>query len=77
MFKWKLRACRVQAGYRQKAAAKLLGISEATLVSYETGRVAPNMEVGQKMSELYGIPMDLMDFTRVGNSSINGGNEDE
>lgn len=71
MFKWKLRACRVQAGYKQRTAAKELGISEATLIAYETGKVSPNMETGQKMSELYGIPMDLMDFTRVGNRSIN------
>ena len=28
MFKWRLRACRVQAGLYQREAAKALGISE-------------------------------------------------
>lgn len=70
MVKWKLRACRVQAGYLQREAARALGVSEATLISYETGKRSPNMEIGQKMSELYGIPIQLMDFTRVGNSVI-------
>ena len=70
MFKWKLRACRAQAGFTQSEVAKLLGVSEVTLVSYETGKSSPNMEMGQKMSELYGIPLELMDFTRVGNTTI-------
>lgn len=70
MLKWKLRACRVQAGLIQKEAAAELGISEVTLTSYETGKSSPNMEMGQKMSELYGIPLELMDFTKVGNTTI-------
>lgn len=70
MFKWKLKACRVQAGLTQKEVAAALGISEVSLISYETGKSSPNMEIGQKMSELYGIPMDVMDFTKVGNSVI-------
>lgn len=70
MFKWKLRACRVQAGLSQKEAAAELGTSEVTLISYETGKSSPNMEMGQKMSDLYGIPLELMDFTKVGNTTI-------
>lgn len=65
--KWRLSACRVQNGYTQKEASELLGISEKTLVSWETGRTAPNMEKAQKLSELYGIPLAYMDFTRAGN----------
>lgn len=70
MFKWKLRACRVQAGLTQKEAAELIGVSEPSIVSYETGKSSPCMEIGQKLSEVYGIPMELMDFTRVGNQII-------
>lgn len=70
VIRWKLRACRVQAGLIQKEAAKALGVSEVTLKNYETGKRSPDMEVGQKMSELYGIPMDMMDFTKVGNTVI-------
>ena len=68
--KWKLRACRVQAGYTQKEAAELMGISEPALITYETGRSTPNMDVGQKMSELYQIPLEIMDFSKVGNTLI-------
>lgn len=52
MFKWKLRACRVQAGLYQREAAKALGISEVSLVNYEKGKSSPDMDLGQKMSEL-------------------------
>jgi DNA-binding XRE family transcriptional regulator len=65
--KWRLSACRVQNGYTQKAASALLGICEKTLVSWESGRTAPNMESAQKLSELYGIPLAYIDFTREGN----------
>lgn len=70
MFKWRLRACRVQAGLYQREAAKALGISEVSLVNYEKGKSSPDMDLGQKMSELYGVPMDMMDFTKVGNRAI-------
>ena len=65
--KWRLSACRVQNGYTQKEASDLLGICEKTLVSWESGRTAPNMESAQKLSELYGIPLAYIDFTRAGN----------
>ena len=65
--KWRLSACRVQNGYTQKEASEILGICEKTLVSWESGRTAPNMEYAQKLSELYGIPLAYIDFTRAGN----------
>lgn len=65
--KWRLSACRVQNGYTQKEASELVGVSEKTLVSWESGRTAPNMEKAQKLSEVYGIPLAYIDFTREGN----------
>ena len=65
--KWRLVACRVQNGYTQKEVSYLLGICEKTLVSWESGKTAPNMEYAQKLSELYGIPLAYIDFTKVGN----------
>lgn len=65
--KWRLVACRVQNGYTQKEASELVGVSEKTLVSWESGRTAPNMEKAQKLSEVYGIPLAYIDFTREGN----------
>ena len=65
--KWRLVACRHQYGYSQKEASELLGICEKTLVSWESGRTAPNMGYAQKISELYGIPLAYIDFSREGN----------
>ena len=65
--KWRLSACRVQNGYTQKEASELAGVCEKTLVSWESGRTAPNMESAQRLSEIYGIPLAYIDFTREGN----------
>jgi len=67
--KWRLSACRVNAGYTQREVAKLVGVSEKTLVDWEAGHTAPNMTRAQKLSELYGIPLAYMDFTKAGNST--------
>ena len=67
--RWRLCACRVNAGYTQKEAAKLVGVSEKTIVDWEAGHTAPNMEKGQKLSEIYGIPLAYMDFSKAGNST--------
>ena len=55
--KWRLSACRIQAGYSQAE------------VSWETGKTAPKMEKAQELSDLYGIPLAYMDFSKVGNST--------
>lgn len=65
--KWRLSACRVQNGYTQKEASDLVGVCEKTLVSWESGRTAPNMDNAQRLSEIYGIPLAYIDFTREGN----------
>ncbi len=64
----RLKACRVQAGLLQREAAELIGVSEVTLVSWESGRSTPSMENGLKMSLVYKIPLEYMDFTREGNA---------
>ena len=45
-------------------------VSETTLLHYEKGRRAVSMEKAQKMSEVYGIPLELMDFTKIGNRVV-------
>lgn len=67
--RWRLCACRVNAGYTQKEAAKLVGVSEKTIVDWEAGHTAPNMAKGQRLSEIYGIPLAYMDFSKAGNST--------
>lgn len=66
--KWRLAACRVQAGYTQKEAAKELKVSEQTMIRWENGDSSPNMEKAQKLSELYQIPLAYMDWSMEGNA---------
>lgn len=63
--KWRLSACRIQAGYSQAEVAEILGCSDKTIVSWETGKTAPKMEKAQELSDLYGIP--LISMRRVRN----------
>ena len=66
--KWKLKACRVQAGYTQREVADKLGVTEASVINWETGKGAPSMENGLALTKLYDIPMEAMDFTKEGNA---------
>ena len=65
--KWRLCACRVNAGYTQIEVAKELGVSEGTIINWEGGAYSPNMEKSQKLSELYKMPLAYMDFSKEGN----------
>lgn len=67
--KWRLCACRVNAGYTQKEVAEILGVSEVTIINWEAGDTAPKMDNAQKLSELYCIPLAYMDFTKEGNAT--------
>lgn len=57
-----LKAARVNAGYSQKEAAKLLGISNTTLCSWENGKTFPDQPMIEKLCELYGVTYDMIDF---------------
>ena len=65
--KWRLVACRMQNGYSQKEVAQILGVTEKTIISWELGKTAPNIAMGQKISEINGIPLAYIDFTKEGN----------
>lgn len=67
--KWRLSACRVQAGYSQREVAEIIGISEPTMIKWENGVTTPNMDNAQKLSELYGIPLAYMDWSKEGNAT--------
>lgn len=69
-FKLKLRACRAQAGYSQKEIADFMGISGKSIVDWETGVHSPTMDKAQKLAEIYGIPIERMDFTKEGNKPL-------
>lgn len=61
--KLSLVAARVNAGYTQKEAAKLLGKSNKTLCKWENGKSFPNQPMIEAICKLYGLPYDQIDFS--------------
>lgn len=57
-----LKAARVNAGYTQAKAAKLLGISKSTLTSYEKYRTKPDIEMAKKIAALYNLTVNDIIF---------------
>ena len=62
MFKITLEAARVNAGYTQKEAAKLLHISNKTLQNWENGKSYPSADKIAEICKLYRIPYDHINF---------------
>ena len=62
MKKITLKAARVNAGYSQKEAAEILGISNKTLCSWENGKTFPDQPMIEKLCELYGVTYDMIVF---------------
>jgi len=67
--KWRLRACRVNAGYSQREVAQAVGVAEKTVIDWEMGYTTPKMALAQKLSELYMVPLAYIDFSKEGNST--------
>ena len=57
-----LKACRVNKNLTQVEAAKTLGISKQTLISYEAGRTFPDVPTIKKMEELYDVQYSDINF---------------
>ena len=55
-----LEAARVNARFTQKDAAKALGISEATLRNYESGKTTPDWNLVRRIEKLYKYPVDYI-----------------
>ena len=61
-FKISLKAARTNADMTQKEAAKLLNVDKSTIASWEKGKTQPKYNQGVKLSEIYGIPYDYINF---------------
>ena len=57
-----LKAARVNADITLEEAAKELGITKNTLISYEKYRTLPDMAMGAAMASLYGALVDDLIF---------------
>ena len=53
-------AARVNAGLKLREASERIGISCATLISYEKYRTAPNTDIAMKMCEVYGKSIEFI-----------------
>lgn len=62
MKKISLKAARVNARLSQREAAKMLGISNKTLCSWENGKTFPDQPMIEKICALYGVTYDMIDF---------------
>ena len=62
MTKITLSAARVNAGYSQKAAAELLGVSNKTLCNWENGKTFPDQPMIERICNLYGVTYDMINF---------------
>jgi DNA-binding XRE family transcriptional regulator len=57
-----LKAARVNADLTLEEAAKELGITKNTLISYEKYRTIPDMDTGMAMARLYGASVNDLIF---------------
>ena len=63
-----LKAARTNAGYDQKSAAKMLGVSPDTLGNWEKGTTFPNVPQILKIEELYSV--SFADITFIPKCSV-------
>ena len=73
LVKISLRAARVNAGYSQKEAARLLNISNKTLGSWEKGITFPPVDKIPDICRLYGVSYDNLNFLPTDSLKANAG----
>ena len=62
MLKISLKSARVNAGYSQKCASSLLGVSTKTMGSWENGNTVPKADMIDKICQLYNVKYDNLIF---------------
>ena len=59
--RWNLAACRVNRNMTQLEASEKLHMSIATLNGHENGKVKPSYAQLMAYSQLYGVPIEIID----------------
>ena len=57
-----LKAARMNMGYDQTIASRLIGISVDTLSNYERGKTFPDVPTIKKIEEVYNVKYDDINF---------------
>ena len=60
-----LAAARVNAGYTQQEACKLIRVSKNTLIAWESGKRIPNPDYIKKIEEVYKINYSNINFFKL------------
>ena len=60
-----LKAARVNANLTQEDVAKKVKKSKNTIVNYEKGKSAPDIETGKALANLYGVSIDDLIFLPI------------
>lgn len=55
-----LAAARVNAGLTQEEVAHKIGVTKATIINWEKGRVIPGIPEIEMLSKIYKIPQDYI-----------------
>lgn len=56
----RFKQCRLDAGLKQAAAAKLSGISQQAISAYENGSREPHMSAIIALARTYGVTLDYL-----------------
>lgn len=59
-FKISMASARVNAGLTQKQLAVECGVSESTVINWETGKTHPHIKRLPMLEKAYGIPLDYV-----------------
>lgn len=57
-----LKAARINKGLSAEEVANKLNIGVKTLYKYEDGTSSPSILTALSMADLYGVPIDMLDF---------------
>lgn len=71
MLKISLKAARVNAGLSQKEVAKILGVSNKTIHSWENGDTSPATKYIDALCKLYGVSYDNINFLPIDSLKAN------
>lgn len=66
---YKIRELRKERKWSQEILAKITGLKESTIASYETGRVKPSLDVLEKLSETFDVSVDVF-FGRYADAPV-------
>jgi len=62
VFRITLAAARVNRGLTQKELAKLLGVSNKTIISWENGKTFPSAAKIKEICEVLNVPVEFLNF---------------